>query len=257
MLRSRKLHPQATILLPYLNMRAFKVIHLTHYQPLTKQQGHDLTKPQALTVQPDLVEQAVTRLNEAAHLIEQEEDQSKNDRKPRLYSRASRLSPIVDISADIRRESTPLPKISSTVENNGNTSSLVDSNSALPDYWPWLDEDTEDKESDIWANRTDPLISRRIPTSAKSASIEEEDMRRALADGISTTQFPIPFIRRHSSRLRIAFIALAIFALMALIVDGILLNVAFNHPHHDVPVSASSVRASDSRTMAAIAVSAR
>ena len=88
--------------------------------PLPSNRVTELTQPQALTVQPDLVEQAVTRLNEAAHLIEQEEDQSKYDRKPRLYSRASRLSPIVDISADIRRESTPLPKISSAEENNGN-----------------------------------------------------------------------------------------------------------------------------------------
>ena len=201
--------------------------------PLPSNRVNELAEPPALTAQPDLIEQAVTRLNEAAQLIEQEEDQSKNDRKPRLYSRASRLSPIVDISADIRRESTPLPKIPSTAESTSN-SSLVDSDSALPDYWPWLEEDAEEKESDIWANRTDPLISRRIPTSAESASIEEEDMRRALADGISTAQFPVPFMRRHSSRLRIAFITLAIFALMALIVDGILLNVAFYHPHHDV-----------------------
>src|SRR6266487_6578987 len=199
--------------------------------PLPSNRVQDLAQPQTLTVQPDLVEQAVTRLNEAAHLIEQEEDQSKNDRKPRLYSRASRLSPIVDISADIRRESTPLPKISSTAESNSN-SSLVDSDSALPDYWPWLEEDAEEKESDIWANRTDPLISRHIPTSAEAASIEEEDMRRAMADGMPTAQFPISFARRHSSRIRIAFIALAIFALIALAVDGILLNVALNHPHY-------------------------
>ncbi|HWZ19566.1 MAG TPA: carboxypeptidase regulatory-like domain-containing protein [Ktedonobacteraceae bacterium] len=203
--------------------------------PLPSNRVQDLAQPQGLTVQPDLVEQAVTKLNEAAHLIEQEEDQSKNDRKPRLYSRASRLSPIVDISADIRRESTPLPKISSTEDKNGNSSSLVDSNSVLPDYWPWLDEDTEDKESDIWANRTDPLISRRIPTSSESARIEEEDIRRAQVDGISTAQFPIPFIKLHSSRLRITFIALAIFAIFALLVDGILLNFAFNHPHHSGP----------------------
>ena len=201
--------------------------------PLPSNRVNELPQPPDLTAQPDLVEQAVTRLSEAAHLIEQEEDQGKNDRKARLYSRASRLSPIVDISADIRRESTPLPKISSTVKSNGNSSSRVDSGSALPDYWPWLDEDTEDKEIDIWADRTDPLISRRIPTSAESASIEEEDMRRAMAEGISTTQFPIPFVRRHSSRLRMVFIVLAIFALLALIVDGILINVAFNHPHHD------------------------
>ncbi len=197
----------------------------------------ELTQPQALTVQPDLVEQAVTKLNEAAHLIEQEDDQSKYDRKPRLYSRASRLSPIVDISAGIRRESTPLPKISSAEEKNGNASSLVDSNSALPDYWPWLDDDTEEKERDLWANRTDPLLSRRIPTSAESAKIEVEDIRRALADGIATTQFPIPFMRRHASRLRIAFIALAIFALFALIIDGILLTVAFHYSHFGKPTS--------------------
>ena len=204
--------------------------------PLPSNRVDDLTQPLALVVQPDLVEQAVTKLNEAAHLIEQEGDQSKSDRKPRLYSRASRLSPIVDISADIRRESTPLPKISSTNGKNANSSSFVDSNSALPDYWPWLD-DTEDKESDLWANRTDPLISRHIPTSAESARIEEEDMRRALVDGISTRQFPIPFFWRHSSRLRIAFIVLAIFGLTAFIVDGILLNVVFNHSHHNVTTS--------------------
>jgi hypothetical protein len=199
--------------------------------PLPSNRVTDLTQPQPLKVQPDLVEQAVTRLNEAAQLIEQEEDQNRYERKPRPYSRASRLSPIVDISADIRRESTPLPNIPGAAENKG--SALVDSNSALPDYWPWLDDDIDEKENDIWANRTDPLISRRVPTSSESVRIEEEDMRRALADGISTRQFPVPFMRRHSSHLRIVFIALAIFALIALIVDGLLLNVAFNHSHHD------------------------
>ena len=201
--------------------------------PLPSNRVTDLTQPQPLTVQPDLVEQAVTRLNEAAYLIEQEEDQNRYERKPRPYSRASRLSPIVDISADIRRESTPLPKIPGASENNGPASALVDSNSALPDYWPWLDDDTDEKENDIWANRTDPLISRRVPTSSESARIEEEDMRRALADRISTREFPVPFMRRHSSHLRIAFIALAIFALIALVVDGLLLNVAFNHSHNN------------------------
>ena len=201
--------------------------------PLPSNRVTELTQPQPLTVQPDLVEQAVTKLNEAAQLIEQEEDVNKYERKSRPYSRASRLSPIVDISADIRRESTPLPKIPGAAENIGPASTLVDSNSALPDYWPWLDDDTDEKENDIWANRTDPLISRRVPTSSESARIEEEDMRCALADGISTREFPVPFMRRHSSHLRIAFIALAIFALIALVVDGLLLNVAFNHSHHN------------------------
>jgi len=206
---------------------------------------NQLTQPPTLAAQPDLVEQAVSRLSEAAHLIEQEEDQAKSDRKARLYSRASRLAPIFDISADIRRESTPLPKFPNAVGNepasrdglnlqvsNGNSPARVDSGSGLPDYWPWLDTDAEDKDIDIWANRTDPLISRHIPNSAEAAGIEEEDMRRAMADGMSTAPFPIPFARRHASRLRIAFIALAIFALIALVVDGILLNLAFNHPRY-------------------------
>ena|SRR5690348_2323597 len=42
--------------------------------PLPSNRVHELTQPESLTVQPDLVEQAVTRLNEAAHLIEQEEE---------------------------------------------------------------------------------------------------------------------------------------------------------------------------------------
>ena len=49
--------------------------------------------------------------------------------------------------------------------------------------------------------------------------------------------FPFHLSKRHSSRLRIAFFALAIFALVALLVDGILLNVAFNHPHPGVAAS--------------------
>src|SRR5215469_15219117 len=42
--------------------------------PLPSNRVHELTQPETLTVQPDLVEQAVTRLNEAAHLIEKEEE---------------------------------------------------------------------------------------------------------------------------------------------------------------------------------------
>src|SRR5512135_3016 len=43
--------------------------------PLPSNRVTDLTQLQTLIVQPDLVEQAVTKLNEAAYLIEQEEDQ--------------------------------------------------------------------------------------------------------------------------------------------------------------------------------------
>ena len=215
--------------------------------PLPGSRANQVPLPSALAVHADMVEQAVSRLSEAAQRIEQEEEQSKSERKARHYSRASRLAPIRDISADIRRESTPLPQVSSTQQSepaskitlkrqssNGKSPADLDPVPDMPDLWPWLDIDAEDKDSDIWANRTDPLISRHIPTSAESARIEEEDIRRAMAEGISTAQVPISHKDHHSSRMRIAFIALAIFALIALSVDGILLSVAFNHPHHNV-----------------------
>ncbi len=48
--------------------------------PLPANRVNQLTQPPTLAAQPDLVEQAVSRLSEAAHLIEQEEDQAKSDR---------------------------------------------------------------------------------------------------------------------------------------------------------------------------------
>src|SRR5450759_210243 len=55
---------------------------------------------------PDSAEQTMSRLSEAAQFISEVEPSN------RRLPRASRLAPIRDISADIRRESTPLPKFS-------------------------------------------------------------------------------------------------------------------------------------------------
>ena len=207
---------------------------------------YPMPQPVELTVQADPVEQAVSRLNEAAQRIEKEEEQVKSDHKARLYSHASRLAPIRDISADIQRESTPLPQISSAQQSeptpknglerqlsNGEVPGHVDSGSAIPDLWPWLDADAEDKESDGWDNRTDPLVARHFPNSVESAHIEEEDIQRAMAEGVSSAPFAVSGTRRYSSRMRLAFIGIIIFALIALSVDGILLlRVAFDHSQH-------------------------
>ena len=213
--------------------------------PLPVERANQEPQPVALVAHEDLVDQAVSRLNEAAQLIAEEEEQGKSDRKARPYSRASRLRPIRDISADIRRESTPLPQVSSTPQSepasrnghehqqgNGNSPAGLESDANLPDLWPWLDSEIEDKENDVWADRTDPLIARRFPNSAESARIEEEDIRRAQAEGVSTAPYPIPRKSRRTSHMRIAFIALAIFALVAFAIDGILIGVAFNHQRH-------------------------
>ena len=179
----------------------------------------------------DSAEQTMSRLSEAAQFISEVEPSN------RRLPRASRLAPIRDISADIRRESTPLPKFSKMPANTG-ASEKVNASGPLPvargdmpDFWPWLDNEVEEKENeDTWANSTDPLISRHIPNSVESARIEEEDIKRALAEGIPTSH-NLRLIRpRRASSLRIVFAVLAILAALALIVDGILFSVLVVHP---------------------------
>ncbi len=194
---------------------------------------------------PDSAEQAMSRLSEAAQFISEVEPSN------RRLPRASRLAPIRDISADIRRESTPLPKFSKMRANTGAPEKisssgplpaaredtpergfvLHDSNGGLPDFWPWLDNEVEEKENeDTWANSTDPLISRHIPNSVESARIEEEDIKRALAESVPTNH-NLRLVRpRNVSSLRIVFAVLAILAALALIIDGILFSVVVVHP---------------------------
>ena len=101
----------------------------------------------------------------------------------------------------------------------------------MPDLWPWLDSEVEEKENeDSWANATDPLISRHVPNSMDSARIEEEDIKRAQAEGVPTNH-NLPHVRpRRVSSLRIVFAALAVLAALAIIADGILLSVVVAHP---------------------------
>lgn len=193
--------------------------------------------PPTVSSYQDTAEQAMSRLSEAAQLISEVEPSN------RRLPRASRLAPIRDISADIRRESTPLPKISQMHSSTGASEKVstsgplpmvqedVDYNGELPDLWPWLDSEVEEKENeDTWANSTDPLISRHIPNSIEAAHIEEEDIKRALAEGMPTSHNLRLVKRRQAFSLRMAFAVLAILAVFALIVDGVLFSVVVSHP---------------------------
>jgi hypothetical protein len=231
-------------------------------QPVTPAPKAPVTPhPPMLMPQCDAAEQAITRLSEAAQRIAEVEPAN------RRLPHASRLAPFRDISADIRRESTPLPKFSKmryktdtheavdsagainrapTLDALGDAQQsakrdlserrvdgqmLRDDDAAIPDLWPWFDGEADEKENeDTWAGSTDPLISRHIPNSVESARIEEEDIRRALAEGIQTDHLAASVRRRRTSRVRIAFAVLAIFAVIALVVDGVLLSVISVHP---------------------------
>ncbi|MFL5625901.1 MAG: BACON domain-containing protein [Ktedonobacteraceae bacterium] len=173
------------------------------------------------------VDQAVQQLNEAAqHIAEIEQNR-------RRAPRASRLAPIRDISAEIQRHSTPLPQVSKTSES----AQGEDLAQRIPDHWPWLQEsDTDDTENDIWSNSTDPLMARRFPNSAEIARIEEEDLRRAIAEGLVT----VPLMPRHVAKprrgLRLAFTIFAILAVVFVLVDSALLFTVFTHPHRNASV---------------------
>lgn len=191
---------------------------------------------------PDSVEQAISRLSEAAQYIAEAEPSN------RRLPRASRLAPMRDISADIRRESTPLPKFAKMRGDTGTSEKVGASGPStgeqsnaprperfedgeMPDLWPWLDNEIEEKENeDSWANSTDPLISRHVPNSVEAARIEEEDIKRALAEGLPTRHNLRLVKSRRPFSLRIAFGVLALLAIIALLVDSVLLSVVVTHP---------------------------
>ncbi|GAC1433794.1 MAG: hypothetical protein PVSMB2_36260 [Ktedonobacteraceae bacterium] len=192
--------------------------------------GPQTPPPSAHGLYVNIVDHAIHRLNDAARRIAAVEQSEK--RQPR----ASRLAPFRDISADIQRQSTPLPKAVADTDDTPQKCSEV-SASNIPDLWPWLPDTDDIDNNNTWENYTDPLLSRRFPDSIEAGRIDAEDERRARAEGLITT----PFLRRstRTTRLRIAFVSLAILAVLALTIDTALVSVAFLHPHHatQVPVS--------------------
>ncbi len=173
----------------------------------------------------NIVEHAIQRLNDAARRISAAEQNDK--RQPH----ASRLSPYRDISSDIMRHSTPLPR---AMASNAQFQPVEASASDMPNYWPGM-YDSGEIENSNWENYPDPLLERRFPSVSEVTRIENEDVRRARAQGIKGIR------TRNSSRntrLRVAFVSLAILAILALTIDTALVSVAFLHPRRtNVPVS--------------------
>ncbi|HTD18749.1 MAG TPA: hypothetical protein VK667_04390, partial [Ktedonobacteraceae bacterium] len=193
--------------------------------------------------------------------------------RKRRTPRASRLAPMYDISADIQRHSTPLPRVSKVQESTQHEDlakydtkvSKVQEGSQhedlakydtrvskvqestqhedlarhIPDHWPWLQEaDTDDDENDIWSNSTDPLMARHFPNSAEVARIEEEDLKRAIADGMMTAPLMprhVAALRRNKGKIRTAITVFIVLALVFLIVDSVLILAVFTHPHRSSP----------------------
>jgi hypothetical protein len=170
--------------------------------------------------------QAVNRFNAAVHSIEEVEQ------PVRRTPRAPRLAPIYDVSADIQRESTLRPAVSKKHGNN-----LAEgSRRRRSDDWPWL-QNIDDEETDIWANRTDPLARRHIPTRAEVERLEKEYMRR-----INTRRLGplvLPYFKPHSIRMPVILSIVAVAALLAMTVNILLISVVFVQPHPQAPIPAA------------------
>ncbi|HLG63312.1 MAG TPA: hypothetical protein VKY19_15340 [Ktedonosporobacter sp.] len=160
------------------------------------------------------VEQVLQKLSDAARRIANADRGPGQRARPRIF----RLTPLRDISAEIQRHSTPMPKISTPLSPNNDLARK------LPDLWPWFqDSDADEDEKDIWANRSDPLMSR----SFEFTRAEGENRRRAAISGLSTS-----FMARQqkkTARLRTAFFCLVILVVLASTIDTILLSNAFMH----------------------------
>ncbi len=173
----------------------------------------------------NFVEQAINRLSEAARRIATAEKQARH------VLRASRLAPLHDISAEIQRQSTPFPMFPRGPRKEQQEQG-EDLSKHLPDLWPWL-QDPDENEQDVWAHSIDPLQARHFPDIAEIARIEEEDVRRAAAQGVIAAP---GFSNLPSRHLRIAFICLTVLAVLALMVDSVLISFTLLRPHRPVAI---------------------
>lgn len=184
-------------------------------------------------------DQAVVRLNAAARQIEEESGGKR-------MRRSSRLAPLRDISADIQRASTPHLRITrqttfdtqpdmDQVDRPEKEKELVAQKTDSSRTWQIQESSEDEKESDLWANSTDPLIARSRPTAAEAASIEEADIRRAQFENHTTLPYPSFQARPRRPRRAIwpiVFGVMVVLAVVVLVIDGLLLSFALNHAKH-------------------------
>ena len=181
------------------------------------------------------VEQTLSKLNDAAQQIAAFDPDQRRHRV-----KVSRLTRFLDISQQIQRYSTPMPRISGarrfwhTHAHKAIQPSMSPTDDApgrMPDAWPWLDDDDDiDVHHDIWADRTDPLAIRKLPSGKEGRRIDRRDIRRAAKEGYVVVPLPGRSVYVRMSFLRIAvtvLIGLAVFGMMA---DGLLAFAAFFHP---------------------------
>lgn len=178
-------------------------------------------------------DEAVSRLSAAARWIAGDEPGESR------LKRSARLTPLRDISADIQRASTPHPSLRRSsdfdTQPGSEVSQVVDHTRRGHGAWPWFvgEEEEEEPAGDVWANSTDPLLARSLPTPGQAAPIEAADIRRVQLEEHVTLPYPVVRPRRRRfSRWHVAFISMILLAVLALTIDGMLLSFAFRRAAH-------------------------
>lgn len=183
------------------------------------------------------VEQTLSRLNDAAQQIAAFDPDQRRHRV-----KVSRLTRFLDISQQIQRYSTPMPRVNGARRFwrthahkaiRPSMSPTDDVPDKMPDAWPWLDDDDDDIDvhHDIWTDRTDPLAIRKLPSGKEGRRIDRKDIRRAAKEGYVFVPLAGHFVRVRMSFLRIAVTALIGLAVFGMVADGLLAFVAFFHPY--------------------------
>jgi hypothetical protein len=172
----------------------------------------------------DRGEQSLHYLNAAAQRIEEVTPRSSQNLRS---LRSARLSPLHDISGEIRRSSTPLPATAySTFPHHA--FDLPDTDPS--DQWPWdealdgiagIDDSDNNTADDLWAGRPDPLAARHFPSMTEGLRVEEEDMRQILDQRRDTRMVAVQ--KRPHRYLRLLLIWVMVCALVALVVDAALI----------------------------------
>jgi hypothetical protein len=152
------------------------------------------------------IEQTLSRLKAAAGFMA-------GGKRPR----ASRLSRMLDMSDQIRRDSTPMPLPGTPIEREDSWAKKL-----LNDWDDEEDlEEDETNSQDFWGNEADPLLQRPFPNPAEMLRIEQEDIERANRSQISAP------LRQRSKPLRWLSVGVTILALVALLVDVWLVSISY------------------------------
>ncbi len=182
--------------------------------------------PSAVYHGNNLVDHAVHRMSQAAARITQA---GQNGRR---VGHPTRLAPISKKRPVAGRLLTPAP-LDLPQPQPGEPAA----HSAAAE-WPWLhdmDAGVHD-EHEVWANRTDPLLARQVPRGGQAGAFEEDDMQRAVSEGLATRPLPIRRARKAHT-IQAIFAVLIVLAFVVAGIDGILASLALFHPHP--PISAS------------------